>query len=109
MTCRGFCLELIFDGFVQFDCKSLVGFDVAKKRLIASLFLSFFVIPCSVFAQTQICEIKYGEGKGSLKRNSTHSFRSEMNHSNAICYQIGNEVDESGRSLEDKPIFACCR
>ena len=80
-----------------------------KKGLMAGFLLPSFVCILSAFAQSQVCEIKYGERKVDIRRNASASFRSEINNSNSFCYQIGNEVDKWGKSLDNKPIFACCR
>ena len=59
------------------------------------------------FALAQTCEIKHGiEERNSLQFYSP-SIGNEIN--DVTCYQIGNEFNSAGKSLEGKPIFACCR
>lgn len=66
------------------------------------------LIPGICLADTQICEIKYGE-KNLDQNKAINSFTRLLNNQNIEkCHQIGIEFNEFGEELSDKPIYACC-
>ncbi len=77
------------------------------KLFLCSMML--WVLPVGLYAQTQTCEIKHGLEKISSGKYPSYRASIFDELSDRTCYQIGNEFNSGGNSLEDKPIFACCK
>ena len=66
------------------------------------------VSPLIVFAEPQICDIKYGHIDLTSPQSISLNVGRLINN-RPPCSQIGTEFNELGEKLVDKPIFACCR
>ena len=74
----------------------------------ASVLLIWVVLQLNCFAQTRICQIKYGT-KSVENNNLIRGKTPLLQKIRKGCYQIGFEHNASGTKLPERPIFACCR
>ena len=93
---------------IIFSRKSKMTFSNALKKLLILLAINSLMLQDYTIAETQICEIRYGEKDLDKEKRANPISRLLNNESQKKCHKIGMEYDNFGQEIPEKPIYACC-